>query len=329
MRRCARCILSDRTLGISFDEEGVCSFCSREKESTLPVLGEGSLREQEIHREVESFVQAHGRRGAYDCLALVSGGKDSLMAMWLVAEHYGLRTLAVTIDNGFWDEGTIENARRAAKAFGADYRVVRAPVPKEVFASFLRSEHRKAMSVCALCNQVRASFFRTAFELGQNEGIGLLVDGRSKLGALGAEWPGLSSQAEQARSVLRGMKGIAGLLEHMGPSGVAWDGGWFSPWLHMRRHIGETVRFLEERAGWKMPSKSWPLRSSNCRLSLLDGHLCHVHEIPDDPCEHELSMEIRHGETSREEALRLFLHPPDREALAEIAAELGVEVASL
>lgn len=329
MRRCTNCILSERTRDISFNEQGVCSTCEREAPSTLPILGEGSLREQEIRREALDFIESEGRPGAFDCLALVSGGKDSVMAMWLVAASYGLRTLAITIDNGFWDPSTIENARRAAAAFGAEYRVIQAPVPKEIFAALLRSDERKAISVCALCNQARSAFFQTAFDLAASERIPMLVDGRSKLGEIGPRWPGLTWQGERARALVASQTDIPGLSEHTERPRSTWGGGWFSPWLHMRRRIGETVRFLESHAGWVEPRASWPLRSSNCRLSLLDGYLCHRYEIPDNPCEHELSMEIRHGETSREEALRLFSHPPNPEALALVAQELGFEIASL
>ncbi|MCC6555747.1 MAG: hypothetical protein IT372_22525 [Polyangiaceae bacterium] len=331
MRRCARCILSEGTLGITFDASGLCSFCAREPPPPLPLFGEGSLREQVIAREVREVIETQGGGGRYDCLALVSGGKDSVMALWLAAESYGLRTLAITIDNGFADESTIENARRAAGAFGADFRVIDGPAPREVFARFLGSEHRRTVSVCALCNQVRSSFFNAAFALAARERIPLLVDGRSKIGGHpGTRWPGLIRQSDEARDFLATLRDLGDLVaEHTAPSDAQWRGGWFSPWLHMRRDIDGTVRFLESRMGWIEPSKSWPRRSANCRLSLLDGYLCQKHEIPDNPCEHELSMEIRQGEITREAALRRFLHPPDPEALAATAAELGAELARL
>jgi hypothetical protein len=132
MRRCARCILSEKTLGITFDESGVCSFCAREPPPPLPLFGEGSLPEQLIAREVREFIATQRTGGPSDCLALVSGGKDSGMAMWLAAESYSLRTLAITM-NGFSDEA-IGNPEMP----GLQRRLPpdRRPCPEDVFAGF-------------------------------------------------------------------------------------------------------------------------------------------------------------------------------------------------
>lgn len=89
MRYCTRCILPDTRPNLELDEEGVCNACRTHatKEEIDWERREGLFREVVEH--------ARSRSEGYDCLIPVSGGKDST---WQVVRclEYGLNPLAVT-----------------------------------------------------------------------------------------------------------------------------------------------------------------------------------------------------------------------------------------
>jgi len=114
VRRCTRCILPETFPGISFGEDGVCSFCATHRPS--PVLGEDRLRE----------VLSRQKGERYDCVVTVSGGKDSTYILYYATEVLGLRTVAVNYDSGFQSPLAAENARTACQVLGVPLEVVKA-----------------------------------------------------------------------------------------------------------------------------------------------------------------------------------------------------------
>lgn len=89
MNYCRRCILPDTRPNLVLNEEGVCNACDAHgtKKDIDWVAREQSFREVIEH--------AKSRSGGYDCVIPVSGGKDST---WQVVKclEYGLNPLAVT-----------------------------------------------------------------------------------------------------------------------------------------------------------------------------------------------------------------------------------------
>ena len=88
-----------------------------------------------------------------------SGGKDSTYTLWLLGQVWGLRVLAVTVDNGFVAAGALDNMRRVTETLGTDHVLVR-PNPKALRALFRASAERdihpakaleRASSVCSSC----------------------------------------------------------------------------------------------------------------------------------------------------------------------------------
>lgn len=89
MRYCSRCILPDTRPHLKFDAQGVCDACRNHK-------GRAHIdwnARQVAFRQVAAHARARSR--GYDCLIPVSGGKDST---WQVVKclEYGLNPLAVT-----------------------------------------------------------------------------------------------------------------------------------------------------------------------------------------------------------------------------------------
>jgi hypothetical protein len=260
---------------------------------------------------------------------MFSGGKDSLMALWFAAEVHGLKTLAVTVDNGFIPDDVFANIRRATESLAVKSTVVRAELPQQIFRAFLRSEARKRVSVCSFCNRIRGAYYRAINELVVEHKIPLIIDGRSKLGSdVGREFPGLIEQGQQIERFLARYRAERDLDQGIVQGRQApWL--WLSPWLYLRRDHRTQGKFLEQRFGWRPPNGSWPGNTSSCRLSLLDGYLCRRHGISDNPHEHELSLEIRWGETTRDVALQRFGAPIPEAQAGALAQEFGLELDQL
>ena len=89
MKYCSRCIIPDTRPNIQLDASGVCNAC-RTYESK-PVI-DWETRRKSFVAVVEN---AKSRSKGYDCLIPVSGGKDSTWQVMKCLE-YGLKPLAVT-----------------------------------------------------------------------------------------------------------------------------------------------------------------------------------------------------------------------------------------
>lgn len=89
MRYCARCIMPDTRPNVTLDEEGVCNACrTHERKREI----DWEAREKAFRQAVQ---HAQERSEGYDCLIPVSGGKDSTWQVVTCLE-YGLNPLAVS-----------------------------------------------------------------------------------------------------------------------------------------------------------------------------------------------------------------------------------------
>ena len=98
---CNRCVMDnvgDDT--ISFMEDGTCSYCNY----ALGRMDEVYFPNEAGRAKLEGMIKRlkeEGRTKQYDCLMGLSGGLDSAYLAYLGAKQWGLRILAVHIDDGF------------------------------------------------------------------------------------------------------------------------------------------------------------------------------------------------------------------------------------
>src|ERR1043166_1002827 len=87
-RECTRCLFSTEIPGISFDADGMCSYCALHDEMDVqyPTGEEGERRLAAIAAEIK----AAGEGKEYDCIVGVSGGCDSSYLIHKMVEM-GLR----------------------------------------------------------------------------------------------------------------------------------------------------------------------------------------------------------------------------------------------
>ncbi len=116
---CTRCIMDTTAAEITFDDSGVCSYCTEFLARARPILEVlPDLRQRTLERFVAS-VRSAGRGKRYDCIVGVSGGVDS---SWVLvrAIELGLRPLAVHMDNGWNSELAQNNISNLIRTLGVD-----------------------------------------------------------------------------------------------------------------------------------------------------------------------------------------------------------------
>ena len=103
---CSSCLMDNTVRGITFDENGVCTFCHihNEIENQYPL---GSKTDEKLNAIVAQ-IKKEGKNKKYDCVLGVSGGRDSTYTLFKAVE-LGLRPLAVHFDNGWNTEIAVKN----------------------------------------------------------------------------------------------------------------------------------------------------------------------------------------------------------------------------
>lgn len=138
---CSRCVMDTTDPDIVFDEDGVCNHCK--KYETL-VADRCMSYEQGGKQHLEAMVERIKRDGKgkdYDCIIGVSGGVDSTYVAYLAKKVYGLRPLAVHLDNGWDSELAVSNIHNIVSRLEIDLytHVIDWEEFKDLQVAFLRA----------------------------------------------------------------------------------------------------------------------------------------------------------------------------------------------
>lgn len=124
MRRCKRCLLPETYPNISFDSDGMCSYCSGE--THFGIEGKRKIqylivKKNILKKEFEKYIKKIKGTADYDCLLLFSGGKDSTYLLHILKEKYGLKILALSIATGLMSDYAKKNMREIIKKINVDH----------------------------------------------------------------------------------------------------------------------------------------------------------------------------------------------------------------
>lgn len=100
---------SDNT--IKFDANGYCNYCT----DALSKIGKVYFPNEEGEKRLNSLLKKlkeKNKNENYDCIMGISGGLDSCYLAYLGAVKWGLRILAVHVDDGYDTEITKRNIKR-------------------------------------------------------------------------------------------------------------------------------------------------------------------------------------------------------------------------
>jgi len=117
---CTRCVMDTTDPDIVFDDNGVCNHCKSAVERLRqPPYGlPPKEKEEALHQLIEK-VKTAGKNKKYDCVIGLSGGVDSSYVAYLV-KQWGLRPIAVHLDNGWDSEESTRNIENICKILDID-----------------------------------------------------------------------------------------------------------------------------------------------------------------------------------------------------------------
>lgn len=122
---CSRCIMDTSDPDISFDENGYCNHCNTAiaNLNKYPFTLTDNQKSDKLN-EIISKIKNQGKNKKYDCIIGISGGVDSTYLAYLT-KTWGLRPLAIHLDNGWNSELAVQNIHNTLKKLNIDlYTVV-------------------------------------------------------------------------------------------------------------------------------------------------------------------------------------------------------------
>ncbi len=120
LKRCTRCLLPETMPYITFDEEGVCSYCRDYDTRGNYLKGEKALDEF-----ISSFRKNSGEP---DVLIGFSGGRDSAYGLDYIKNTLGLHPITFTYDWGMVNDLARRNQARVVGKLGIEHIVISADI---------------------------------------------------------------------------------------------------------------------------------------------------------------------------------------------------------
>ena len=137
-RTCAIGVWNETIPGIIFDEKGISNYYYLQKRmmEAYPRGEKGKQDWEEIVRKIKET----GRGRQYDCVIGISGGTDSSYLLHR-AKEFGLRPLAVHLDNGWNSAVSVTNISRVTSALGIDLEtyVIDYEEMKDILRAYVRA----------------------------------------------------------------------------------------------------------------------------------------------------------------------------------------------
>ena len=260
MQRCTQCIMTDTVPGITFDDQGLCSYCREFKKE--------SYRGKEALDAI--VAAARGKGQPYDCIVPLSGGRDSAYVLYLARKVYDLKVLAVNYNNEFQNPQALKNMQNACQRLQADFVSVRSRtnLAREIVRYGLKSSNlRRKYCICTACAYgMHSVVYRAAIE----HRAPLIFWGDS-------QQEQTTPMERQARETLK--LGKDTFRKHFNPDYYRYE------WA-----------FLKQRREFKVPGNPWFVR----RPKLKDKHIKEVHVFYYIPWDRQLIKKTIQEETGWE-----------------------------
>lgn len=309
MKVCSRCIYDERVPSISFDENGVCNYCTmvddlKKQYATGTPAGEARLA------EIVEQIKRDGKGKKYDCVVGVSGGTDSSYMLFKALE-WGLRPLAVHYDNTWNSAIATENIRKVLKKLDVDLftYVVDNKEMDDIFKAFFKAGVPEIDGPTDLA--LAEVLYRAASKYGVKyilEGHSFITEGVSALGNV--YFDGRYIRSIHKRFGTMPMKTYP--LMHFAA---------FMKWILLKRikkirpfwymsYSKEDARaFLEKEYDWQY----YGGHHLENRMTAFNHSYYLPVKFGVDLRNLSLAASARRGQMSREEALRQYAEPPHME----------------
>lgn len=324
-KRCGRCGLSANYPGAGIDGSGTCADCRAYAEHRDQVA-----RYFKTPDALDATLRDVRHRGAdkpYDCLVLVSGGKDSTYMLYRLVREFGVRPLVFTLDNGYISTEALENVRAACADLRVDLHVASTPHMRAIFADSLR----RHANVCDGCFK---TVYALSMSLARERGIDTIITGLSRgqlfetrladtFAAREFDPDVIDTWVMEARKAYHRIEDAvyqrldADLFQH---DAIFHELRFIDFYRFIDVPLDDVYRYLAEDTVWRRPADTG--RSTNCLINDVGIYVhtktrgFHNYALP-------YSWDVRLGHKQREAALRELDDDIDVDRVRRILDEIG------
>jgi amino acid adenylation domain-containing protein len=325
---CAKCGLPSNYPQVDFNEEHICDLC---------------LSFEDYQNRVQKyFKNSHDLKAlfdktsnlenkSYDCIALLSGGKDSTYALARLVEM-DLKVLAFTLDNGYISEQAKDNIRRVVSDLGVDHMFGTTPAMNEIFVDSLKT-HR---NVCDGCFK---TIYTLSMKVALEKNIPYIVTGLSR---------GQFFETRLTEELFRDENADLGKIDeiilearksyHRVDDAVkrlldvsAFDDDvvfekvkFIDFYRYTDVSLDEMLQFLDEKIAWVRPTDTG--RSTNCLINQA-GIFVHKKQRGYSNYAFPYSWDVRLGHKTRDASLEEINEEIDEQEVSRILDEIGYTAA--
>ncbi len=321
---CRRCGLPSHYPGVSFTEDEICSLCLGYDAYEQRV--KGYFREMDDLKRIFDTTE-RSADSEYDCIMLLSGGKDSSYALGRLAD-LGIKVLAFTLDNGYISQEALANVQRVCRALGVDHVFGKTEAMNEIFVDSLQRYQN-------VCNGCFKTIYTLSTKIALEKKIPYIVTGLSR-----GQFFETRLTEELFTDETINFQEIddvilhARKLYHRTPDAVnrLLDAEFFEDdevfekvqFLDFYRYcdveLTELMAYLKHKLPWSRPSDTG--RSTNCLINQV-GIQVHREVHGYSNYAFPYSWDVRVGHKERDEALAEVNEVVDDAAVARIKAEIG------
>ena len=323
---CVKCGLSNRHPDGRLDEHDVCTLCTNYESNRVRV--DEYFKTTEILQELVDTIKAN-RRGKYDAVVLLSGGKDSTYAISRLVDS-GLKVYAFSLDNGFISDQAKANISAVCSFLNIDHHYASSEHMNDIFADSLN----RYSNVCHGCFK---TIYNLALEFADKHSIDYIFTGLSR-GQLfetrlnNELFSDRSLSIEKIDIMVQAARIQYHAIEDAPNKLLAIDAANtgkladkiaiidFYRYCHVE--LSDMLEYLKVRVGWVRPPDTG--RSTNC---LINDVGIHVHKLEQGYHNYSLpySWDVRLGHKKRSESLEELDDTIDNEQVRSILSTINYE----
>lgn len=323
---CTNCGLPSNYPDATFDEEQICSLCKSFEDYQRNV---SSYFRSIDNLSAEILGLGEGRNAHYDCMMLLSGGKDSSYALARLVE-LDLRVLAFTLDNGFISDHAKANIDNTTQKLGVDHVYGTTEAMNAIFRDSIERHQN-------VCNGCFKTVYTLSTKLALEKNIPVIVTGLSRGQFFETR---LTEELfvkenfdpkdidniilEARKSYHRSKDAVSEYLDvSMFESDEVFEKVSFVDFYRFSDvSLSEMYAFLDQKIGWKRPTDTG--RSTNCIINDL-GIYVHKKRKGYHNYAFPYSWDVRVGHKKREETIDELNDYLSQQEINQLMKDIGLE----
>ncbi|MEO9892394.1 amino acid adenylation domain-containing protein [Aurantibacter sp.] len=326
---CKECGLPSSYPNIDFDDNNVCHLCNSfkgYKEKTDKYF----KTEEDL---IQLLTSNKNDNRKYDCLTLLSGGKDSTYVLARLIDM-GLNVLTFTLDNGYISDQAKANITRITEKLGVDHIYGATPHMNKIFVDSLH-RHKN------VCNGCFKTIYTLSTKVALENNIPFVVTGLSRgqffetrlteelFWDEDADGTTIDDTILEARKLYHQEEDA--VKNHLDTSMFSLDSTfnkvqYVDFYRYSNVSLTEMLIFLKEKADWVRPTDTG--RSTNCLINQAGIHV-HKKERGYSNYSFPYSWDVRLGHKNRDEALEEINEHIDEDEVHRMLDEIGYKKSDL